>query len=439
MVSPENLTQSGKSPMPWTPKLPFNVWFLRLSGVLAVLLLLTVPPAVWSGDWPQILGPQRNGQADGETLPDGFPKAGLSAAWSVPLGSGYAGPVVVGKKVIVFHRVEKQERIEAFDTATGKSLWQADFPARYNGGVNSDTGPRCVPLVQAGKVYAFGAAGDLYCVTLEGGKHLWTRELYVDYDGDEGYFGAGSTPMIIGGKLVVNVGGKTAGLVALDPATGKTLWKGTTEQGSYSSPAAAKIDGKEQAIFITRMNCVAFDPATNEARVLFPFGKRGPTVNAASPLLFDDKLFVTASYGVGAALKKLDGSEVVSVWSDDDTLSSQYTTAVRHAGFLYGIHGREDIPPAHLRCVHEVTGKIQWSKDRFGVAHAILAGDKLLLLGIDGKLTLVAADPKKYRELASAQVAEGLTRALPALSAGRLYFRTSDDQQGELKCVALQP
>jgi len=236
---------------------------------------------------------------------------------------------------------------------------------------------------------------------------------------------------------VVNVGGKGAGLVALDPATGKTHWKGTSEVGSYSAPAAAKIGGKEQAIFITRLSCVAFDPATDEAKVLFSFGKRGPTVNAATPLVFDGKLFVTASYNIGAELKSLDGGRVSEVWGNDDSLSSQYTTGVEHKGYLYGIHGREDTGEGHLRCVDAATGKVAWSEDDFGIAHAILAGEKILLVGIEGKLTLIAADSKKFHSLGSADYLSAKTRPLPAFSNGKLFVKTNEGEGSEVVSVEL--
>lgn len=407
-----------------------------LAGILVFALFFSVfeNPTIQAGDWPQILGPTRNGKAEGEKLPDSLP-AKPKIAWRAKVGSGYAGPVVVGKKVVVFHRVGKQELVEALDAASGQRLWKAEFEARYRNGYDKDLGPRCVPLVQDGKVYVFGAAGDLHCVALADGKKLWTRELYVDYEGDEGYFGAGSTPILVGGKLVVNVGGKDAGLVALDPATGKTLWKGTSEIGSYSSPTAAKIGGNEQAIFVTRLNCVAFDPATDKAKVLFPFGKTGTTVNAATPLVFDGKLFVTASYNIGAELKSLAGGKVSEVWGNDDALSSQYATAVEHQGYLYGIHGWSGTGGAHLRCVEGASGKVAWSKDQFGIAHAILAEDKILLVGVEGKLTLLAADPKKFHPFGSAQFTSSETRPLPALSNGKLFVKTNEGEGSEVLCV----
>jgi len=400
---------------------------------VAAPLLLLLAREVLAGDWPQILGPHRNGKAEGERLLDKWPSGGPKALWRYRLGSGYAGAAVAGQRVIVFHRAGASERIECLDSASGKSQWKADFPADYRGGVNPDQGPRCVPLISGGSVYAFGAAGDLYAVGLESGKKLWARELYADYSGKEGYFGAGSTPILIGGKLLVNVGGKQAGIIALDPATGKTAWQASDEEASYSSAAAVQVNGKEQALFVTRMNCVLVEPATGKVTTLFPFGKSGPTVNAATPLVMGGKVFATASYGVGAMCATLNTGGAQEVWANDETLSSQYSTPVEHEGFLYGNHGREDIGVAELRCVEAATGKVRWSKPEFGVAHAIVADGKLLLQTADGKLVLAAADPAAYRELGAAQIATGPTRALPALSSGKLFVR-SGEGGGELVC-----
>ena len=405
----------------------------RPEHLLITISLTLLPRWTHGGDWPQILGPFRNGHAAAEQLHDTWPPNGPKALWRYPLGSGYAGIAVVGQQVVAFHRVGSNEQIVCLDAASGKSKWKADFSASYRGGVDPDIGPRCVPLIAGGTVYAFGAAGDLYAVALDTGKKLWSRSLYADYKGDEGYFGAGSTPLLVAGKLLVNVGGRGAGIVGLDPSAGKTLWQASNEAASYSSPAAVQVAGQEKAVFVTRMNCVLADPATGRTSTLFPFGQRGPTVNAATPLVLGNKLFVTSSYGVGATFASLDGASAKSIWSNDDTMSSQYATPVEHNGFLYGIHGREDVGVAELRCIEAATGKVRWKKPSYGVAHLILAGDKLLIQKSDGQIALAAADSEKYRELATARISPGPTRALPALSNGRLFVR-SGSGGGELIC-----
>ena len=408
-------------------------FFRTISFLILLQLLLLVE--VQAGDWPQILGPQRNGVAE-EKLPAKFPAAGPKLLWSVKIGQGYAGPIVQGERVIVFHRTEDQERIECLSTLNGKRIWHTDFPAKYAGGIDPDLGPRGVPLIAGKRVFVYGAAGNCHCVELATGKEIWSRPLAQEYAAPDGYFGAGSTPIVIGDCLLVNVGGKQGGIVGVDTATGKTNFAITKEQASYSSPTAYTQGKTNYALFVTRLNVVRVDPLMGEAKVLFPFGRTGPTVNAAVPLVLGDHLFVTSSYGVGGLFASLEKPQV-PLWTNDDSLSSQYSTPVVRGEYLYGIHGREDIPPAHLRCLELRTGKVLWSRDDFGVAHPILAGDKLLLLTVAGELILASAAPDAYHELSRARVSAGITRALPALSNGQFYFRTNIDGAGELKCVSV--
>ncbi len=413
----------------------------RISWFAAWLLTAASPSASHAGDWPQILGPGRNGVAAGETLPESFPAGGPRTLWTHPVGAGYAGPAVLGTTAVVFHRVGDLERVEGVNAATGEVLWKADFPASYQGGIDPDLGPRATPVLHDGRVYVFGAGADLHCVDLATGRKLWSRATAEDYGAAEGYFGAGSSPIVAGDKLLVNLGGGDgAGIVAFALDTGKTVWKATDEDASYSSPTQAVIHGKTHVIFVTRLNTVSLDPATGAVRFRFPFGKRGPTVNAATPLVFeDDRLFVSAAYGVGAVLARITPQGAETIWANDESMSSQYNTCVYRDGHLYGIDGREDYQNGKLRCIEAATGKVVWSEDDFGVAHVLLAGDRLLALKSTGELVIAPAQPQGFRPLATAAVSDsGATRALPALAAGRLYFRTNAGNGGQLKCIALK-
>jgi outer membrane protein assembly factor BamB len=293
-------------------------------------------------------------------------------------------------------------------------------------------------LVQHGRVVVFGAAGVAHAVDEQSGEALWTRDLYDEFGGQEGYFGAGSTPVAVGPNVLFNVGGKPqAGLVALSLDDGQTVWQATDEGASYASPAQCRLSGQTRVVFVTRLNLLMVDPADGAVLLRLPFGKRGPTVNAATPLVFDDQLFVTASYGVGARLLALADREARPIWSGDETLSSQYNTPILHEGFLYGIHGREDVGQAELRCVEASTGKVAWSRPNFGVAHLLLADNKLLLLTSDGRLILARPSPASYQELARTTISSGTTRALPAISQGRLLLRDNQADVGQLICLLL--
>jgi outer membrane protein assembly factor BamB len=389
-----------------------------------------------AGDWPQILGPQRNGTAIGEKIVDRLPSDGPPVVWNKSVGEGFAGVAVAHNRVILFHRVDEQERVEALDPLSGENLWTTNFEAVYAGGVAPDRGPRCVPLISGNRVFLLGAAGNLHCVSLDKGEPLWSRSLAADYKAQEGYFGFGSTPIVEGDKLIVNVGGRAgAGIVAFSTADGKTIWQATDEQASYSSPTAITVDGVRHVVFLTRLNTVSIDPEKGSVRWKFPFGARGPTVNAATPLVFDKQVFVSASYGVGAQLARFDADHAETVWANNETMSSQYSTCVRSDGYLYGVDGRQDVGVARLRCIDPVKGQVLWTKDRFGIASLILVNDRLVIVKDDGTLLLVAASPERYQELGQFRLFRNTTRALPALADGRLFVRDTE----QLKCVDLRP
>jgi outer membrane protein assembly factor BamB len=408
----------------------------RLARTSAALTMAwaILAPAATAGDWPQILGPLRNGQAQDEKLSSAWPADGPRLLWKMDVGHGYAGVAVSADRVVLFHRRGDQLLGETLDAATGKPLWKVAFATKYASSIAADDGPRCVPLIHAGQVFLLGPKGELQCVELATGKTLWFRNLYTDFKAPDGYFGAGSSPIIEGDKLLINVGGAPgAGLVALSPADGQTLWKSTDEAASYSSPVAATVDGVRHVIFVTRLNVLSVDPRTGAVRFRFPFGARGPTVNAANPLVLDDHLFVSASYGVGAQWAKIDARQATEVWASDTVMSSQYATCVEAGGMLYGIDGRQDVGVARLRCFDPRDGKIRWTEERFGMATLMKADGKLLIMKIDGQLILAEPSAEEFKPLARGQLFGDTVQALPALANGRFLARDT----GTLKAFAL--
>src|SRR5262249_20126993 len=119
---------------------------------------------------------------------------------------GWAGPVVANGRVFLFHRVGDDEVLEALDPATGKQHWAFKYPTKYRDDFNFDNGPRATPLVSSGTVFILGANGDLHAVKEATGEKLWGRNILTDYKADKGFFGVACSPIIVGGKLLLNVG-----------------------------------------------------------------------------------------------------------------------------------------------------------------------------------------------------------------------------------------
>ena len=423
-----------------------TVTFRRRTSVhilIVCLALLTGADESGAGDWPQILGPTRNGVAIGETAPDRL-AASPKILWHATAGQGYAGPAIVGSTVILFHRLGEAERVQAIDSKTGQTRWQRDFDANYRGGIDADTGPRCVPLIaptpdNARKiVLAYGAGGVLHALRFDDGQPLWSRDLMADFGGSDGYFGAGSSPIVVDDRVLINAGGRRGGgLVALGLETGKTLWQATDDAASYSSPTLVTRPGGSRVLFVTRMNALLIDPQRGTVVASHSFGRSGPTVNAATPLVFGDFAFLTASYRVGATLLRVEGDTWKEIWANDDSLSSQYNTPIYSDGYLYGIHGREDLGPADLRCIEAETGRVAWNEPGFGVAHLLRLEGRLLILKVDGTLVLADINPRRFQELGRTRVSQATTRALPAFSDGKLLIRENSAMGGRLVCLEL--
>ena len=389
----------------------------------------------FAGDWPQILGLERNSIAQDEKLLPQWPKSGPEVAWKIKVGTGYAGPAVRDDVVILFHRVGDVERVEARKLADGTLIWKQDFPVQYQPSINPDDGPRCVPQILEERIVVYGVGGDLRVLSRKDGKQVWTKNVLEEYAGNSGYFGAGSSPLVVDEQVLVNVGGREGGVVAFALSTGKEMWKVMDLGASYSSPVLTTIAGEKLAIFVTRLELVSLKPDTGTVIHRFPFGQRGPTVNAATPQVSGNELFLTASYGIGAKLINLSKEPPEFIWENDRSLSSQYSTPVKRGDYLYGIHGREDVPGAELRCIAWKSGEVQWKETDFGVAHFIAVSELLLVVKIDGELMLVEATPEKFKPLSTYSVTKDHLRSLPALSDGKLLLKISG---AENALIALQ-
>lgn len=395
-------------------------------AALILLLLLLAAATLSAADWPQYLGPTRNAAYAGAELADTWPKDGPPLAWQKKLGSGWSGPVASDGKMVVFHRVGDEEVVECLDAKSGKELWKQAFPTRYTDRFGFDNGPRSTPCVADGRVFVFGANGNLHALDFAAGTPLWSSDAQADFGADPGFFGFACSPLADGNKLLVNVGGKSsAGIVAFDTATGKVLWKAHDEEASYSSPIVVNIAGQRHALFFARHKLVSLDPANGKVLFTFPWGpKMQASVSAAVPVVSGDTVFISAGYGAGAVALRVKIGAAEKLWSGEEQLTAQYVTPVLRDGFLYGFEGRVDTgPKPELRCVELATGKVRWSTERVVHGGIILAGNDLLITSDSGELVRVAADPKAFVEKARAQILGREGRAQPALANGLLFAR----------------
>jgi outer membrane protein assembly factor BamB len=390
---------------------------------LVLILLLLTCQASQGEDWPQLLGPARNGVYSGP-FPVTWGKSGPAVLWKLDVGQGFSAPVVARGRVILFHRRENQAIVEALDAATGKRVWLATYPTDYRDDFGFDEGPRAAPAVSGERIYTFGAEGVLQALDFATGSRIWTVDTRQKFGAPKGFFGAACSPLVDDGRVLMNVGGPNgAGIAAFDATTGKVLWTATSDEAGYSAPVLTMIGGARHALFWTRAGLVDADPVNGKVRFQFPWRSRShASVNAAAPVVVGNLVFLSASYGTGATLLQIEGTEVKQIWASDDALSNHYATSVYHDGYLYGYHGRQEFGQS-LRAIALKTGKVAWNVDGFGAGTVTLAGDRLVLIRESGELVVASVSPKEFHPIAHAQLLPAIVRSYPALADGRLYVR----------------
>ncbi|MEQ1827770.1 MAG: PQQ-binding-like beta-propeller repeat protein [Pirellula sp.] len=413
----------------------FHLRTIRQRIVPLWCMVLSLPMMLNShiarSDWPGLLGPNRDGHASSDaSLPakiSGPPKI----VWQVEAGQGFAGAAIAGQNVALFDRVGDKDRVRWVDAKSGKEVWRRELKASYRGGINPDAGPRCVPTITENAILLCAASGDVTLLARADGAVLWSVSLRKQYSAEDGYFGAGSTPLVIDDRVVVNVGGKAVSVVCLSLKDGKPIWTASQGEASYASPIVVRsgdssTNAKPIVVVPTRLTTVGLDVETGKELWKIPFGQRGPTVNAATPIvLMDNKIFLTSSYGIGSITLRLTTSNAL-IQSRDSKIASQYATPIIAHNKIFGCDGREDGGPAIYRCLNAEDESLLWEKQNMPICHTIGIGNQVLICGIDGHLWNIDAGASAFQPLWESNLPEGIYRAVPAFSDNRLFTRSSE-------------
>ncbi len=388
----------------------------------AIVITFLLAGILSAEDWPQFLGPRRDGTYQGKALPK-WTAEGPKLLWKKNIGAGFAGPAVANGKLYLFHRQNEKEILECMDAANGAVNWKNVADATYVDQFGFDNGPRAVPTVHGGSVYTLGANGIAKSTDARTGRLNWTIDCRKTFGADKGFFGFACAPLVSGKNILINIGGPKAGIIALDAASGKLRWKSTMEEASYASPILATINQNPQALFFNRAGLASINPADGAVNFTHPWRPAiRASVNACTPVAAGNLIFISTSYGKGATVLAVDGKKIETVWSSDNSLSCHYSSVVHHDGFLYGFHGRQE-RGCELRCVEMKTGKVQWSLPGLRAGSVMIAGTELLIFTERGELLRGAATPKFFLATARVQLMGATVRAYPALANGKLYLR----------------
>jgi outer membrane protein assembly factor BamB len=436
--------------------------FLRATGIAVVLICTT--SALLADDWPQWMGPTRDGVWQETGIVEKFPEEGLRVKWRVPIHGGYAGPAVAGGRVFVTdyvrtdgdasndpgtkNELDGTERVLCLDAATGNELWKHEYDCPYK--ISYACGPRTTPAVDGDRVYTLGAEGNLYCFETATGKVVWSKELKREYRCSAPHWGFAGHPLVDGDKLICLVGGEGSVVVAFDKRSGKELWKAlsVTEEAGYCPPSIIEAGGTRQLIVWTPDAVNSLDPESGTVYWSVPL-KPQYGMSIMMPRKSGDYLFASGIGEVGALMKLAadkPGASIAWQGTPKNAVYCANSTPLIVDGTLYGV----DCKGGQLRAVELQTGRRLWEtfapttgerRGGHGTAFLVRNGKKFFLFSETGDLVLARLTPQKYAEISRFHVLEPTGECFgrpvvwshPAFAEQSMFARND----AEIVCVSL--
>lgn len=373
-------------------------------------------------DFPQFLGPTRDGVVTGVVLQLDWRAQPPQLLWKQAVGAGWGGFAVVGSRAITQEQQGPDEWVICYDAETGRRLWAHHDPARYDNPIGG-LGPRATPTVDGSRVFTFGSTGQLNCFDLESGRRLWGTNVVGAVDPQALEWGASSSPLRVGEWVIVaprGLGGVS--LVALRASDGSAGWSGGTDDPHYSSPRLETLLGVPQLLTFTAAGVAASRPDTGE--VMWDYGWRGGHPHVSDPrVVSSNRVLIASGYGTGAQLIEVTAGTGNRRWQATNTvwrsmrLKSKFANLLLKDGFVYGLDDGK------LVCLDLADGHQRWQGERYGHGQLLLVGEVILLTAESGDVVLVEASPQAFRELTRFSAVEGKTWNPPALAGNLLLVR----------------
>lgn len=405
----------------------------------AILVICFASTAI-AADWPQWRGPDRTGVSKETGLLKEWPKDGPKLRWKAEdIGSGYSTPIVIGGRVYLQTTRGEDEQCLALDERSGKVLWSSGI-----GRVGKNSGPqypgtRATPTFDDGRLYCLASDGELSCRTASDGKEIWRRNIVSEFGGKVGYWAYSESVLVDGDRVICTPGGDSAGLAAFDKKNGAVLWKSELPDGDvadYASVMAVEGGGHRQIVGFLRKGLVGVDAASG--KFLWRFSKTvdmpgTPTgANILTPVVLGNRVFSSGSRSGGALVELVpdnDGVTTKEVYFNK-ALSPSIGGAVLVDGYLYGSSG------ATVFCADFATGEVKWKERSVGQASLCYADGRIYARGFETDVALIEATPEAYREhgrFAPPDRSKVKAWPHPIVANGAMYLR----DQGVLQCYEI--
>jgi outer membrane protein assembly factor BamB len=389
-------------------------------------------------DFPQFLGPQRNGVVSVRhfAIPD--QPTNVELLWNIGVGAGWASFAVVQDRAITLEQRDDQECLTCYRLSDGALLWKVQHDS-FHDETFGGAGPRSTPTIFEGHVYAQGQDGTVWCVDWLTGNMVWKVELLelAEWNKESSeqaitWARAGS-PLIVDGLCILPFGGpdqqssEGRSLIALSITDGSIQWRSGKDQISYASPMLATLAGQRQIVSVNEKTITGHQVETGQVIWSFPWmGQSNGGANCASIMVAGaDQFLIGKGYGGGSALVQItnqdNGKQMAdAIWTSSRILKTKFTHACVDGPIAYAINN------GSLEAVNIAEGISNWQqprRDRLGQGQLLLVDDTLIGQSESGEIVLSAANPDEYVELIRIPAMRSKTWNIPTIAGRHLIVR----------------
>ncbi|MDA1211937.1 MAG: carbohydrate-binding family 9-like protein [Planctomycetota bacterium] len=403
----------------------------------------TTEQSIRGEEWPGWRGPRGDGTWHGPNVVTEWPADGLKRLWRHEIGGGYAGISVSEDKVIALDRQTvpaEVERAICYDAESGDVLWTQNWPVTY-GKLDYGNGPRAAPTIEGNLVYVQGAVGELVCLNLDDGAIVWSVNLIRDFQGRLAEWGYAASPLVYGKMLIVQPGGDAGkSVVALDRATGETIWASHDDKPGYTNPLVVDYGGYKTLLCWTPSHIRGMNPDTGDPfwniEYEITYG-----VSIATPI-FQEGIAFVAGYWDGARAIQFGERppDAKLIWEDRKNLQGLMSQPLYRYGYAYLLERDQG-----LTCFELATGNKLWDdgqkltpRGRNPQASLVWLGDEDRVIAFNsvGELVLCRLNPDGYHESSRTQILipkgesderKKPTWSHPAYAKNRVFVR--DDEE----------
>ena len=429
------LTQFPSCPLPHAAAIPTGPRSLAsmrrdhlMVTVLAAGLCALVSTA--HADWTHYRGPTLNGVSS-EKLPASISKDGPKQLWKASVGIGSSSVTVSGDRAFTMGNIENKDIVWCLDAKSGNVIWKHEYATPLDKRM-FEGGTAATPTVDGDRVYTVSHQGDLYCLDKATGKEVWHKQFINDLGGKRPQWGFAGSPTIEGNLVLVDAGGAGASTLALEKTTGATMWKSGDDEAGYASPVVAMIAGKKTVVMFKAKDLVGLDLKDGKELWRSPW-KTSYNINAATPLVIGDKVFISSGYGSGCALFAVKGGGISELWKNKN-LKSHMNSPTVFQDAVFGVDGQGG-GSSPLTCLDLSTGAVKWQEKSVNGGSLVLVDGKLICLTEKGELVVCEASATGFKPLSRSQVLGKRNWVQPTYANGRIYCRNND---GDLVALDLK-